>query len=98
MATAARREKSLHPALGAERRRRRREGRDREQLERGVGHPQTGVYGTMPLATMCGIAGILGRLDSTNRTALERMSNAIRHRGPDDVGTWESAPGPDGAG
>src|SRR5262249_28491873 len=63
----------------------------------GIGRPPL-VYGTMPRATMCGIAGILGRLASPNRAALERMSNALRHRGPDDVGTWESAPGRDGAG
>ena len=32
---------------------------------------------------MCGIAGIIGRLDETNRAALERMSDAMLHRGPD---------------
>jgi len=47
---------------------------------------------------MCGIAGILGKVDGRNRAALERMSDALRHRGPDDVGTWESAPGADGWG
>ena len=47
---------------------------------------------------MCGIAGILGKVDARNRAALERMSDALRHRGPDDVGTWESAPGADGSG
>jgi asparagine synthase (glutamine-hydrolysing) len=41
---------------------------------------------------MCGIAGIIGRLDEPNRAALERMSNALIHRGPDDSGTWFSAP------
>src|SRR6201997_2997921 len=41
---------------------------------------------------MCGIAGIIGRLDDLNRAALERMSNAMVHRGPDDSGTWISAP------
>jgi asparagine synthase (glutamine-hydrolysing) len=41
---------------------------------------------------MCGIAGIIGRLDDRNRTALERMSDAMVHRGPDDSGTWVSAP------
>src|SRR5437764_5207967 len=41
---------------------------------------------------MCGIAGIIGRLDDLNRAALERMSNAMIHRGPDDSGTWISAP------
>jgi asparagine synthase (glutamine-hydrolysing) len=41
---------------------------------------------------MCGIAGIIGRLDERNRAALERMSNAMLHRGPDANGTWVSAP------
>ena len=41
---------------------------------------------------MCGIAGIIGRLDAPNRAALERMSNAIRHRGPDADGVWLSEP------
>ena len=41
---------------------------------------------------MCGIAGIVGRLDNTNRAALERMSDAIAHRGPDASGTWVSPP------
>ncbi len=40
---------------------------------------------------MCGIAGIIGRLDETNRTALKRMSDAMVHRGPDASGTWTSA-------
>ena len=39
---------------------------------------------------MCGIAGIIGRLDDRNRAALERMSNAMVHRGPDGSGTWVS--------
>src|SRR5215472_11946695 len=47
---------------------------------------------------MCGIAGILGRLDDSNRAALERMSEAMVHRGPDGAGTWESTPGADGRG
>ena len=47
---------------------------------------------------MCGIAGILGRLDQTNRAALARMSQALAHRGPDDAGTWESAPDAAGRG
>ena len=38
---------------------------------------------------MCGIAGIIGRLDDNNRVALERMNNAMVHRGPD-----AGAPGP----
>lgn len=41
---------------------------------------------------MCGVAGIIGRLDERNRAALERMSNAMLHRGPDAGGTWVSAP------
>ena len=41
---------------------------------------------------MCGIAGIIGRLDDLNLAALERMSEAMVHRGPDDSGTWMSAP------
>jgi asparagine synthase (glutamine-hydrolysing) len=41
---------------------------------------------------MCGIAGIIGRLDDLNRAALERMSEAMVHRGPDASGTWVSAP------
>jgi asparagine synthase (glutamine-hydrolysing) len=41
---------------------------------------------------MCGIAGIIGRLDDPNRAALERMSNAMVHRGPDASGKWASAP------
>jgi asparagine synthase (glutamine-hydrolysing) len=41
---------------------------------------------------MCGIAGIIGRLDESNRAALERMGNAMSHRGPDARGTWISSP------
>ena len=41
---------------------------------------------------MCGIAGIIGRLDDPNRAALERMSDAMHHRGPDASGRWVSAP------
>ena len=41
---------------------------------------------------MCGVAGIIGRLDDRNRAALERMNDAIVHRGPDASGTWVSAP------
>jgi asparagine synthase (glutamine-hydrolysing) len=41
---------------------------------------------------MCGIAGIIGRLDDRNFTALERMSDAMIHRGPDASGTWVSTP------
>jgi asparagine synthase (glutamine-hydrolysing) len=41
---------------------------------------------------MCGIAGMIGRLDEANHAALERMSNTMVHRGPDARGTWVSAP------
>src|SRR5229473_2879459 len=41
---------------------------------------------------MCGIAGIIGRIGERNRAALQRMSDAMVHRGPDGAGTWESAP------
>ena len=41
---------------------------------------------------MCGIAGIIGRLDELNLAALKRMSEAMVHRGPDASGTWISAP------
>ena len=41
---------------------------------------------------MCGIAGIIGRLDEANSAALARMSDAIRHRGPDADGVWSSDP------
>src|ERR1700722_12402293 len=41
---------------------------------------------------MCGIAGIIGRLDNLNLAALKRMNDAMVHRGPDAGGTWVSAP------
>lgn len=41
---------------------------------------------------MCGIAGIIGHIDDRNRAALTRMGDAIRHRGPDGSGVWESKP------
>jgi asparagine synthase (glutamine-hydrolysing) len=41
---------------------------------------------------MCGIAGIIGRLDGLNLAALARMSGAMVHRGPDASGRWISAP------
>ena len=47
---------------------------------------------------MCGIAGILGRIDGRNRAALQRMTDALAHRGPDGAGIWESSPDPDGVG
>ena len=47
---------------------------------------------------MCGIAGIMGRLDEANRAALERMSRAMAHRGPDGSGVWLSTPDSRGRG
>src|SRR6266849_5968750 len=41
---------------------------------------------------MCGIAGIIGRLDEPNRATLQRMNDAMVHRGPDASGTWVSTP------
>ena len=41
---------------------------------------------------MCGIAGIIGRLDEANGAALRRMNDAMVHRGPDAQGTWQSPP------
>jgi asparagine synthase (glutamine-hydrolysing) len=41
---------------------------------------------------MCGIAGIIGRVDEFNAAALERMSDAMVHRGPDASGAWVSTP------
>lgn len=40
---------------------------------------------------MCGIAGIVGKLDQANRAALERMNDAMLHRGPDANGIWCSS-------
>jgi asparagine synthase (glutamine-hydrolysing) len=40
---------------------------------------------------MCGIAGILGSTDAASAKAAGlRMAQAIRHRGPDDEGLWQS--------
>lgn len=47
---------------------------------------------------MCGIAGIIGRVDDRSRTALRRMSDAMTHRGPDDHGSWISEPDSSGWG
>src|SRR5277367_199331 len=41
---------------------------------------------------MCGIAGIIGRLDEFNHAALKRMNDAMFHRGPDGSGEWVSEP------
>ena len=47
---------------------------------------------------MCGIAGILGNINGRNRTALQRMTDALAHRGPDGAGIWESGADHDGVG
>ena len=47
---------------------------------------------------MCGIAGIIGRVGGANREALERMSRALHHRGPDAAGFWAGRPDADGFG
>ena len=47
---------------------------------------------------MCGIAGLIGRMDGTNRAALKRMNDAMSHRGPDGEGFWEAIPDDDGWG
>lgn len=39
---------------------------------------------------MCGIVGIVGKIDEENRQALRRMSRAVAHRGPDADGVFES--------
>src|SRR4051794_6830932 len=49
-------------------------------------------------APMCGIAGLIGRLDEGNRGALQRMNRAMLHRGPDAEGTWESSADSEGRG
>src|SRR5690242_10655856 len=44
---------------------------------------------------MCGVAGLWDRSGVGNhdalRSAASRMANALRHRGPDDYGSWEDA-------
>ncbi len=47
---------------------------------------------------MCGIAGIIGRIDAANNAALQRMSGAMVHRGPDASGVWLSTPDSQGWG
>jgi asparagine synthase (glutamine-hydrolysing) len=45
---------------------------------------------------MCGIAGIIGAGDGRHRSALQRMTDAMRLRGPDAQGQWESPATADG--
>lgn len=42
---------------------------------------------------MCGIAGLVGRLEPHDAATLTRMTTALRHRGPDDEGYLLAAPG-----
>src|SRR6266567_3688079 len=43
---------------------------------------------------MCGIAGIVGPLNSALPTTerVDKMVQAMRHRGPDDEGVWDAPP------
>ena len=47
---------------------------------------------------MCGIIGIAGKAPIQDRDWLESGRDAMRHRGPDDAGTWWSAEGRVGLG
>jgi asparagine synthetase B (glutamine-hydrolysing) len=47
---------------------------------------------------MCGVSGIIGRLDESNRAALRRINDAMVHRGPDATGTRVSEPDARGCG
>jgi asparagine synthase (glutamine-hydrolysing) len=40
---------------------------------------------------MCGIVGVASRATASDGRALEAMRDRVRHRGPDDAGTWLSA-------
>src|SRR5690606_14691888 len=44
---------------------------------------------------MCGIAGAAWtpNAESLDRATLRRMTDSLRHRGPDDEGAWERPPG-----
>jgi len=41
---------------------------------------------------VCGIAGIIGRIDDANQAALRKMGTAMCHRGPDGENIWISPP------
>src|SRR4051794_24881834 len=40
---------------------------------------------------MCGIVGVASRGSASDARALDAMRDRMRHRGPDDAGTWLSA-------
>lgn len=42
---------------------------------------------------MCGIVGLVCRTPPTNRELLDSMRDSLRHRGPDDGGSWWSTDG-----
>jgi len=41
---------------------------------------------------MCGVAGFLNRGQAADKTILDAMLGSIKHRGPDDRGTWLHGP------
>jgi asparagine synthase (glutamine-hydrolysing) len=47
---------------------------------------------------VCGIAGVIGRVDHVNQAAVEGMTLRLDHRGPDDKGLWTSDLDADGWG
>lgn len=47
---------------------------------------------------MCGIVGFAARSQAPDRTLLDVQRDTLRHRGPDDAGTWWSADGRAGLG
>ena len=40
---------------------------------------------------MCGIAGFTHLASAPPRDRIEQITHALKHRGPDQQGTWESA-------
>lgn len=47
---------------------------------------------------MCGIVGIISRVEAINPETLQAMRDSMSHRGPDDAGLWLSADGRVGLG
>ncbi len=41
---------------------------------------------------MCGIVGLIGRLQPSHHAIIDRMNAALAHRGPDGQGVWSSPP------
>jgi asparagine synthase (glutamine-hydrolysing) len=46
---------------------------------------------------MCGISGIIGHWREPDLEAAQRLNNSLRHRGPDDAGSWRTPQGQYGA-